>query len=218
MTDPRRPGRDAGATAELGCARQADGSSAGVRAGATLGTGLSRQVGTRPGDSLDGSDWAADVDPERVTAGEAPAVAGPVAATLQSPRSASSGEKQSPTRGSRVKAQLSQFMHGEQGAMMAAAKIVETVPWIDAKYYAATQTMDEARHTEVFALYLHAKIGEAYPMSPFLKGRSSRCSRTADGTSPTSVCRSSSRASLSPPSADCCARPPSRCSTSCSAT
>jgi hypothetical protein len=60
-------------------------------------------------------------------------------------------------------------MHGEQGAMMVAAKIVETVPWIDAKYYAATQTMDEARHTEVFAKYLHTKLGEAYPMSPFLE-------------------------------------------------
>ena len=34
---------------------------------------------------------------------------------------------------------LSQFMHGEQGALMCTAKIVETVPWIDAKYYAATQ-------------------------------------------------------------------------------
>ena len=54
---------------------------------------------------------------------------------------------------------LSQFMHGEQGAMMAAAKIVETVPWIDAKYYAATQTMDEARHTEVFARYIDEKWG-----------------------------------------------------------
>jgi hypothetical protein len=52
---------------------------------------------------------------------------------------------------------------------MVAAKIVETVPWIDAKYYAATQTMDEARHTEVFAKYLHTKLGEAYPMSPFLE-------------------------------------------------
>jgi hypothetical protein len=52
--------------------------------------------------------------------------------------------------------------------MMTTAKIVETVPWIDAKYYAATQTMDEARHTEVFAKYLHEKLGEAYPMSPFL--------------------------------------------------
>ena len=60
-------------------------------------------------------------------------------------------------------------MHGEQGAMMTAAKIVETVPWIDAKYYASTQTMDEARHTEVFARYLSSKLGEAYPMSPFLK-------------------------------------------------
>jgi hypothetical protein len=62
-------------------------------------------------------------------------------------------------------------MHGEQGAMMTAAKIVETVPWIDAKYYAATQTMDEARHTEVFAKYLHTKVGEAYPMSPFLEAQ-----------------------------------------------
>ncbi|MSX75823.1 MAG: ferritin-like domain-containing protein, partial [Actinobacteria bacterium] len=40
---------------------------------------------------------------------------------------------------------LSQFMHGEQGAMICTAKIVETVPWIDAKYYASTQVMDEAR-------------------------------------------------------------------------
>src|SRR4051794_13322435 len=46
---------------------------------------------------------------------------------------------------------LSQFMHGEQGALICTAKIVETVPWIAAKYYAATQVMDEARHVEVFA-------------------------------------------------------------------
>ena len=39
------------------------------------------------------------------------------------------------------KAQISQFVHGEQGAMLTAAKIVETVPWIDAKYYASTQVM-----------------------------------------------------------------------------
>src|SRR4051794_5139849 len=52
---------------------------------------------------------------------------------------------------------LSQFMHGEQGALVCTAKIVETVPWIDAKYYAATQVMDEARHVEVFAKYLDTK-------------------------------------------------------------
>jgi hypothetical protein len=68
-------------------------------------------------------------------------------------------------------AMLSQFMHGEQGAMMTAAKIVETVPWIDAKYYAATQTMDEARHTEVFARYIEEKVGEAYPMNPNLEAQ-----------------------------------------------
>ncbi len=66
---------------------------------------------------------------------------------------------------------LSQFMHGEQGAMMTAAKIVDTVPWIDAKYYAATQTMDEARHTEVFARYIDEKVGTAYPMNPDLEAQ-----------------------------------------------
>ena len=45
---------------------------------------------------------------------------------------------------------LSQFLHGEQGALLCTAKIVETVPWIDAKYYASTQVMDEARHVEAF--------------------------------------------------------------------
>ena len=53
---------------------------------------------------------------------------------------------------------LSQFMHGEQGALICTAKIVETVPWIDAKYYASTQVMDEARHVEVFAKYLDTKL------------------------------------------------------------
>ena len=69
------------------------------------------------------------------------------------------------------KAQLSQFVHGEQGAMLTAAKIVETVPWIDANYYAATQTMDEARHTEVFQRYLAEKVGEGHPMGPYLQGQ-----------------------------------------------
>ena len=41
---------------------------------------------------------------------------------------------------------LSQFMHGEQGALIATSKIVQTVPNIEAKFYAATQVMDEARH------------------------------------------------------------------------
>jgi hypothetical protein len=63
----------------------------------------------------------------------------------------------------------SQFMHGEQGALLCTAKIVETVPWIDAKYYAATQVMDEARHVEVFARYLDEKLGKTYPINAHLK-------------------------------------------------
>ena len=65
--------------------------------------------------------------------------------------------------------QLSQFLHGEQGALVATAKIVETVPWIDAKYYASTQVMDEARHVEVFAKYLDTKVQDSYPINPHLQ-------------------------------------------------
>jgi hypothetical protein len=64
---------------------------------------------------------------------------------------------------------LSQFMHGEQGALLCTAKIVETVPWIDAKYYASTQVMDEARHVEVFAKYLQDKLSGFYPVNAHLK-------------------------------------------------
>jgi hypothetical protein len=64
---------------------------------------------------------------------------------------------------------LSQFMHGEQGALLCTAKIVETVPWIDAKYYASTQVMDEARHVEVFSKYLDMKLTGHYPINAHLK-------------------------------------------------
>ena len=64
---------------------------------------------------------------------------------------------------------LSQFMHGEQGALICTAKIVETVPWIDAKYYASTQVMDEARHVEVFAKYLDTKLTGHYPINAHLR-------------------------------------------------
>ena len=63
---------------------------------------------------------------------------------------------------------LSQFLHGEQGALLCTAKIVETVPWIDAKYYAATQVMDEARHVEVFSKYLDSKLSGHYPINAHL--------------------------------------------------
>ncbi|HEX6237361.1 MAG TPA: ferritin-like domain-containing protein, partial [Acidimicrobiales bacterium] len=115
-------------------------------------------------------DWSTDVDPEGLVNHDSPLMR-ITRAAIDEPDSpiASWGERELTALGlESFKANLSQFMHGEQGAMMTAAKLVETVPWIDARYYAATQTMDEARHTEVFAKYLHTKVGDAYPMSPFL--------------------------------------------------
>src|ERR1700733_6734151 len=64
---------------------------------------------------------------------------------------------------------LSQFLHGEQGALICTAKIVESVPWIDAKYYASTQVMDEARHVEVFSKYLDDKLSGHYPINAHLR-------------------------------------------------
>jgi len=64
---------------------------------------------------------------------------------------------------------LSQFLHGEQGALMTAAAVTHAVPDYDAKLYSASQTMDEARHVEVYERYIR-KLGQAYPISPWLKG------------------------------------------------
>jgi len=65
--------------------------------------------------------------------------------------------------------QLSQFLHGEQGALICTAKIVQQVPSIDAKFYAATQVIDEARHVEAYSRLLHDKFELAYPITPTLK-------------------------------------------------
>ena len=64
--------------------------------------------------------------------------------------------------------QISQFMQGEQGALICAAKIVTQVPDADSKFYAATQTIDEARHVESYKRLL-AKFNVAYPMTPPLQ-------------------------------------------------
>jgi len=64
---------------------------------------------------------------------------------------------------------FSQFMHGEQGALICTAKIVQTVPDIDSKFYAATQVIDEARHVEVYSRYLHEKVQLTYPLNKHLK-------------------------------------------------
>src|SRR3954468_6867754 len=64
---------------------------------------------------------------------------------------------------------LSQFMHGEQGALLATAQLVDSADNIDSKLYAASQVVDEARHVDVYNRYVHTKIGFSYPINPHLK-------------------------------------------------
>jgi hypothetical protein len=118
-------------------------------------------------------DWSIEVDPENVLINLGPeGDAGPFAGLLEMDDSpfANFGDKEwTQLSVESVNWRLSQFMHGEQGALICTAKIVETVPWIDAKYYAATQVMDEARHVEVFAKYLQDKLTGFYPVNAHLK-------------------------------------------------
>jgi hypothetical protein len=116
--------------------------------------------------------WDTEVDIEMVTA-NAPRDpnADPVLLAAQQPGAPLHGWGEKEWNQISIEMQnwtMSQFMHGEQGALICTAKIVETVPWIDAKYYASTQVMDEARHVEVFAKYLDTKMNGHYPINAHL--------------------------------------------------
>ena len=64
---------------------------------------------------------------------------------------------------------LSQFLHGEQGALLVASQLCSCAPTLNAKLYAGSQTFDEARHVEVFNKYLQQRIGVMYPINTHLK-------------------------------------------------
>lgn len=109
-------------------------------------------------------DWSIDVDPERVR----PENMAAFDAVLNPP------EKLDVKMRQRMRHHfdawmLSQFMHGEQGALLATARLVEAVPWTEAKFYAANQVADEARHVEVYRRYLTEKLGLSYPVNPHLR-------------------------------------------------
>ncbi len=114
-------------------------------------------------------DWSIEVDPAQVITADDPGIVDWFRNNPESPlyKIDDKGWEQVRTEG--VNWRLSQFMHGEQGALLCTAKLVETVPWIDAKYYAATQVVDEARHVEVFAKYLDTKLDGEYPINPHLR-------------------------------------------------
>ena len=110
-------------------------------------------------------DWSQDLDPENPQGlpDESVSIFGSQVWGRLSPR-----EKANARRHLQAW-QLSQFLHGEQGALVCTAKIVQQVPSIDAKFYAATQVMDEARHVETYKRLLHDKFELAYPITPTLK-------------------------------------------------
>jgi hypothetical protein len=60
---------------------------------------------------------------------------------------------------------LSQFLHGEQGALFAACQVTESVANMDAKLFGSTQVIDEGRHVEVFHRYLTEKLGKLYQIN-----------------------------------------------------
>ena len=120
-------------------------------------------------------DWSIDVDPEREIREGAAAMGVPVGwqarrlAAVDGSPMASWGEDEFLNFAiENQKASMSQFLHGEQGALLCTSRLVESVPWIEAKYYASTQVVDEARHVEVFARYSHEKLGGTYPINPDL--------------------------------------------------
>lgn len=114
-------------------------------------------------------DWATEVNIEKMMSDRAAAGgAGLLNSVLAPPRTLDLNES--------IELQLnmnafmlSQFLHGEQGALLATAKIVQTVPWEEAKFYAASQVMDEARHVEVYHRYLTEKLGLSYEVHPSLQ-------------------------------------------------
>lgn len=108
--------------------------------------------------------WDTDVDPER---GILPDFANPLIG--YGPFEKLNDAEKRRLRHGQVALQLSQFLHGEQGALIVASQLVGAVPWIDAKYYASTQTMDEARHVEVFGRYLREKLEWQWPVNNDLK-------------------------------------------------
>ncbi len=109
-------------------------------------------------------DWSIRVDPEQLPPNVDVDVMNGI---LRPPRPLSYAEM-ARFRAHRNAWMLSQFMHGEQGALLATARIVETVPWHEAKLYAAAQVADEARHVEVYRRYLTEKLEMSYPVNPHL--------------------------------------------------
>jgi hypothetical protein len=114
-------------------------------------------------------DWSIDVDIERMTRQRQEAGMGGMLNQLLNPPRPLSEREVIELNLNMNGFMLSQFLHGEQGALLATAKIVQQVPWEEAKFYAANQVADEARHVEVYHRYLTEKLCLSYEVHPSLQ-------------------------------------------------
>ncbi len=164
------------------------------------------------------SQWNAETDIDWSVTGQIDAARDPanplntMAATDEGPFGRLNAEERARLGHASMAWTLSQFMHGEQGALLCTAKIVDSVPWMDAKYYAATQVMDEARHVEVYAKYLREKLEWEFPVNVHLRELLDDVLPILAGTSPIWACRSWSRGWPWPHSAFNTSSAPTRCS------
>lgn len=113
--------------------------------------------------------WETEVDVERMSQDRIDNGIARVTNDLMNPPERLTDEKMAEFMLHQNAFMLSQFLHGEQGALLATAKIVQTVPWEEAKFYAANQVADEARHVEVYHRYLTEKLGVSYEVHPALQ-------------------------------------------------
>jgi hypothetical protein len=114
-------------------------------------------------------DWSTEVDMERIIRDRMAAGGGNLMNTLLRPPRTLDEKEIVQLQLNMNSFMLSQFLHGEQGALLATAKVVQTVPEEEAKFYAASQVMDEARHVEVYHRYLTEKLGISYPVNSSLQ-------------------------------------------------
>ena len=113
--------------------------------------------------------WSTDVDLEKMTRERLAGGAGEIFNQLLNPPHPLEPEQSVELNLNMTAWMLSQFLHGEQGALLATAKIVQGVPWEEAKWYAANQVADEARHVEVYHRYLTEKLGRSFGVNHHLR-------------------------------------------------
>jgi len=65
--------------------------------------------------------------------------------------------------------EISEILHGEQGALLVASQLVACMPTVESKLFASSQVFDEARHVEFFSRYLQDIVGEIHPPSSELR-------------------------------------------------